>query len=366
MDYLIPQLWFNGMAMWPLLGIAALTLVALIKGADWLVDGASGCAYRLGIPKIIVGATVVSLGTTSPEAAVSVMAAWAGNPGLALGNAVGSIIADTGLIFGLGCLITVLPVDPFVLRRQGWVQFGSAVLLAALCYAAFAQHGAAAELGRWVGVLMLVLLVGYMLISIRWSRQHAAHEPFLLPDDVTEISPLVGETAAQAKKQSILWLLGLIVVGLTVVIFASHVLICSVTVVAKDHWHIPEVVISSTLVAFGTSLPELATAVAALRKGHKDLLIGNIIGADILNVLFVIGASAVGAWAAGETLPIVDPTAKVPLIFLYLHLPAMLIILLLFRLFITRAIAVGHFSRWMGAPLVLLYVVFVVVNFVIS
>ena len=100
------------------------------------IFGASGLAYRFGISKVIVGATVVSLGTTSPECAVSVMAAWSGEPGLALGNAIGSIIADTGLIFGLGCMIAVLPADRFVLSRQGWVQFGSAALLALLCYGA--------------------------------------------------------------------------------------------------------------------------------------------------------------------------------------------------------------------------------------
>ena len=157
MEHLIPRDWFIGLPQTSLLILSAIAIAILIKGADWLVDGASGLAYRFGISKVIVGATVVSLGTTSPECGVSVMAAWGGEPGLALGNAIGSIIADTGLIFGLGCLITTLPADRFVLVRQGWVQFGSATLLAILCYGAFAISGDAATLSRGIGFLLLGL-----------------------------------------------------------------------------------------------------------------------------------------------------------------------------------------------------------------
>ena len=107
MEHLIPVAWFSGVPQWQLLLIGALAVIVLAKGADWLVDGASMLAYRMGISKVIVGATIVSLGTTSPECAVSVMAAWSGEPGLALGNAIGSIIADSGLIFGLGCLLAI-------------------------------------------------------------------------------------------------------------------------------------------------------------------------------------------------------------------------------------------------------------------
>ena len=133
MEHLIPHAWFQAQSQILLLVVLVASLAVVAKGADVLVEGAAGSAYRLGMPKVIVGATIVSLGTTSPEFAVSVMAAWSGDAGLALGNAVGSIIADTGLIFGLGCLLTVLPADRFVLSRPGWVPFGSAVLLAAIC-----------------------------------------------------------------------------------------------------------------------------------------------------------------------------------------------------------------------------------------
>ena len=160
MEHLIPSDWFIGRSQLFLLGVTVIAIAFLIRGADRLVDSASGIAYRFGISKVIVGATIVSLGTTSPECAVSVMAAWSGESGLALGNAIGSIIADTGLIFGVGCLMARLPADRFVLSRQGWLQFASGALLAGLCYGAWIVLGDAAILGRRVGVLLLGLLAG--------------------------------------------------------------------------------------------------------------------------------------------------------------------------------------------------------------
>lgn len=360
MEHLIPQAWFDAAATGWLLVILVVATACLIKGADWLVDGASGLAYRLGIPKVIVGATVVSLGTTSPEAAVSVMAAWSGKPGLALGNAVGSVIADSGLIFGLACLVTVLPADRFVLTRQGWVQFGVAVLLAVICYLTFALNGANAQLGRSVGILLLILLAVYMVISVRWSTHHPTAEPFQHPKELTAVTPATGTDQEEAQQVSVAWLFALVVIGLLIVLVTSHVMVASVTVVA-ERWGVPQVVIAATVVALGTSLPELATAVASIVKGHRELLVGNVIGADILNVLFVIGASAFAA-----PLPIVEAGAKVPELFLYLHLPTMLLILVLFRVFIAVAVRRGLFSRWMGAPLLTIYVVYFIAQLVIS
>ena len=352
----------------------------LIKGADWLVEGASGIAFKFGLPKIIVGATIVSLGTTSPEAAVSVTAAWNGNAGLALGNAVGSVIADTGLIFGLGCILCVLPADRFVLKRQGWVQFGSAVLLAIACYVAFAMQGAEASLGRGVGVVCLVLLAGYMWISVKWSRQHAKLEALELEQNqaatITEKNAngsggdseadddfeadLTDELLEESKKHTALFLGWLVFIGLVLVIVGSHVMVESAGQLAL-RIGIPEVVIAGTLVAFGTSAPELVVGITAIRKKHPELLIGNVIGADILNVLFVIGASAVAT-----PLDIIAPEGKIPEIFLILHLPAMLLILLLFRVFIFRASGTGAFERWMGWPLLAIYVIYTVLGFVLS
>lgn len=345
MEHLIPQLWFDGHATWLLLVITAGAIAFLVRGADAVVEGASGLARRLGVSKVVIGATVVSLGTTSPEAAVSVMAAWAGEPGLALGNAVGSIVADTGLIFGLACLITVLPADRFILRRQGWVQFGAGVLLAAVCFGALAVEGDAAAIGRAVGIGFLLLLLGYLALSVRWSRRH--------PGGVVERVPSAGD-------RGVPFFAAVGIAGLVVVIFASRVLICAVTTLA-GRWGVPQVVIAATLVALGTSLPELVVALTSIRKGHVDLLVGNVIGADILNVLFVVGASA-----AAAPLPVVDAGSAVPRIFLYLHLPAMIVILALFRVYIRAAVPRGTFRRWQGLPLVLLYAAYVGLQYYLS
>ena len=352
MEHLIPSEWFHALPKLALLLLTGVSVAGLVRGADWLVDGAAAIAYRLGMPKVIVGATIVSLGTTSPECAVSVMAAWRGEPGLALGNAVGSIIADTGLIFGLGCILTALPADRFVLSRQGWVQFGSAVLLAGTCYTLWWTVGPRAALGQAVGFTFLALLVAYLFLSVRWARQHPQGEPLR---DAEGEAP-IGNSAGH----SIGLLVGLIVLGLSLVVVASHVLIESVMELARQ-LQIPEVVIAATLVAFGTSLPELTVAISSIRKGHPELLVGNVIGADVLNVLFVVGAAAVAA-----PLPLQDPGARIPDIFLKIHLPTMLLILFLFRGFIFRAVRRGGFQRWMGWPLVLIYAAYVIVQYAVS
>ena len=214
-------------------------MVLLIKGADWLVEGASGLAYRVGMPKVIIGATIVSLGTTSPETAVSVVAAFDGNAGLALGNAVGSIIADTALIFGVGCMLAPLPADKFVLSRQGWVQFGSAALLAAACYGLYAMHGDEAVIGRPIGLFLLALLVWYLWISVRWARQHRKGEPFQITEDVAEeldagldVAAIGPEPESKHLEHSVLFLLGMMVVGLAIVIFSSDGLVQSVSILA--------------------------------------------------------------------------------------------------------------------------------------
>jgi cation:H+ antiporter len=348
MEHVIPTSWFVALPTAVLMVLVLVFFATLIKGADWLVEGASGIAYRFGLPKVVVGATIVSLGTTSPEAAVSVMSAWNGNAGIALGNAVGSIIMDTGLIFGLCCMLTTLPADNFVLNRQGWVQFGSAVCLALVCYVAYATHGDSAAIGRSVGVVLLLALVGYMLLSVRWAKSRGQNF----------------EEVAVDPTHSIVAMCVMMMAGLAVVIVSSHIVIESVIQLA-ERLSVPQVVISATLVAAGTSLPELVVGITSIRKGHPELLVGNVIGADILNVLFVVGASAVAA-----SLPLVevspDPSQPPSYLFLTLQLPVMLVILALFRMMILTATRRGHFMRWNGLPLLMVYVAFVVLSAVLG
>ncbi len=275
------------------------------------------------------------------------LAAFNGNPGLALGNGVGSIIADTGLILGIGLLMTRLPADRFVLNRQGWVQIGSAVLLAAICYGLFATQGDAATLPRMVGVLFMVLLVGYLAISAHWAKQHPMEEG--LEEDKGQDKESDGHKSATVPA-----LLAIGFIGLIMVIGGGDALVNSVTTVAARA-SIPDAVIAATFVALGTSLPELVVGITAIRKGHAALMVGNVIGADVLNILFVIGASCLAA-----PLPIVSDGNP---IFLTLHLPTMLLLLVLMRLFIFRAVRIGSFDRWMGIPMVLIYLSFVLISF---
>ena len=162
--------------LWGLLGVIAVFLLVLAKGADILVAEAVTLSIRWGVPTLLIGATIVSLGTTLPEAAVSVAAAVGGRPGLALGNAVGSIICDTGLILGIAALMKPLPFDRDIVSRQGWIQLGAGGLLILMTLpwsslgSTFTEGG---NLPQWAGWLFLTLLVVYIWKSIQWAKQES-------------------------------------------------------------------------------------------------------------------------------------------------------------------------------------------------
>ena len=342
---LIPAMFFEArgdLILW-LLGAGGIAL--LVFGADRAVGSAARLAAALGMSKVIIGATIVSLGTTTPEAVVSVKAAFQGNPDLALGNGVGSIICDTALIFSLCCLLSRLPMDRFIMRRHGWLQLGAGVLLTATCLVLWAISGdiGNVRIPRVVGAAFLVLLVAYMALSVRWSRTH----PGGIPPKAAAVVSAVGEGKGLRAGAS----LAILAAGLALVVGGSELLIGSVKELCERH-SVNKGLVAATLVALGTSLPELATALASIAKGHKELLVGNIIGADILNVLFVIGASA----AAVEL--------QVHWIFFAFLLPVMLLALLLLR---SYTLARGDtFRRWQGVPLLALYVVYLALFLVLK
>jgi len=321
-----------------LLVIIVVCIAMLSLGADWMIDGVVDLAERTGLPKIVIGATVVSLGTTLPEAFVSVMAAYMGNPGLALGNGVGSIIADTGLIFGLTCVLAAVPVNRFILNRTGWVQVSAATLLVLISVGIYFMSDGEPQLDRWVGFLFLGLLLLYLYMTFVWAKQVTV----LLPED-----DVVQHELMSISKS---WIL--IVGGLFLVILGARVLVPSASEIAM-RFGVPDDVIAATMVAFGTSLPELMTAIAAVRKGHPEITVGNIVGADVLNVLFVIGAAAAAA-------PLV-----IPMNFYYFHFPAMLIILYSFRVFISMN-KEGVFYRWQGVWLLSVYLGYVILQYALN
>jgi cation:H+ antiporter len=257
-----------------LLMVIGFSLFVLSKGADILVNEAVALSIRWGVPKMIIGATIVSLGTTLPEATVSVFAAINGNPDLALGNAIGSIIADTGLIIGLAALVGTLPIDRNTINRQGPLQLIAGILLSVVCLP-FLSKGPEGRITQWMGFVFIGLLVIYIIGSIRGAKN----------------SSTSASSEIEGKESSLILQLIKFALGIVLVIFSSKLLIPAVELTAI-RVGIPQSVIAATLVAFGTSLPELVTAITAVKKGHGELAVGNIIGADILNVLFVVGSAA--------------------------------------------------------------------------
>lgn len=322
--------------------IIAATLAILVKGADILVDQAVSLSVRWGVPKMLIGATIVSVGTTLPEAAVSVLAAIQGVPGLALGNAVGSIIADTGLILGLAAIIGKVPIDQKMVNRQSWIQVSSAGLLVLVTIPYLSLRTIFSEGGRlpqFIGFAFLVLLCLYIWRSIAWSKS--------APPDAVEDSTVT----IDSDVKPIVAVLELIL-GIAMVVIGSRLLIPAVEETAL-RLRIPDAIIAATLVAFGTSLPELVTAITAVRKGHGELAIGNVLGADVLNVLFVSGAAAA----------VTRGGLQVPPQFFYLFLPSMLFVVLVLRIGISRT--KDYFRKTFGVILLVAYVITVVLGYVV-
>jgi len=318
----------GGTSGWILFGVIAVAFFALAKGADLLVDEAVALSVKWHVPKAVIGATVVSLGTTMPEAVVSVLAALKGNAELALGNAVGSIICDTGLVLGVAILISPMPINRKIVNRQGWLQLSAGILLVVTCL----PFG---RLPQLMGILFLILLVVYIYFSVRWSREGQG-----LPEPIDD---------HDANKNSLL-VFSKLVFGIAIVVLSSWIAIPAVKE-AAIRLHVPPGIIAATLVAFGTSLPELVTAVTSALKGHGEVGLGNVIGADILNVLFVAGAAA--AVTQGGLIA--------PAHFFQLLFPAMLFVLIVFR--IGLAASKDTMKKSFGVILLAAYVLVTVISY---
>ena len=310
-------------------------LVALIKGGDWFVDGATGIARRFRLPDIIVGATVVSIGTTLPEVMVSATGALNGQGAMAYGNAIGSIICNTALIAAISVAVNPGPVNTKSMKMPVIFFFCSAALY---CVAAYALG----FFDWWLGLILLSVFVVYMLLTVRQGLKNpeaAEHE-----EDAGEPKPLWFELA-------------LLVVGAALIAFGANLLVDNGTIIAKE-LGVPETVIALTFVALGTSLPELVTTITSLRKGHASLGIGNVIGANIFNLVLVSGISVTLA-------PFEVPVGK--LLFgqnasLVLDIPLMLTVMLLLTI---PALLRKKLSRWQGILLLAIYAAFCVVQFAI-
>lgn len=251
----------------------------LIKGADFFVDGSSGIASRFGIPQLVVGLTIVAMGTSAPEAAVSISAALKGNAGITIGNVAGSNILNILVILGMTAFLTkkVVPVAASTIKYE--MPFMIVIMLI-LLWMGYAGN----EISRLEGAGLWVIFLMYLFYLLKMAKKSADKSS---GDDAGE--PSGGESDKKAKSMATLLLFT--VAGLVLIVIGSSVTVDAATAIARIIG-LSERFIGLTIVALGTSLPELFTSVSAARKGSADIAIGNIVGSNIFNVLFVVGTSA--------------------------------------------------------------------------
>ncbi|MHC5181712.1 MAG: calcium/sodium antiporter [Planctomycetota bacterium] len=263
--------------LWAIL-ILPIGLAILIKGADWLVDGAVAIAKQLGMSPLIIGLTIVAMGTSAPEVAASVKAALGNSPGIAVGNVYGSNIANLALVGGLCAIIRPISVSRAALRRDIPLMLGAALLL----YPLFSLDR---TLGRGESILMLVLFAGVILFMIHSERMRARKDTRVLEKTASNV-----EHAAPHQPKSIWLSLFVIFIGLICLAEGAGLTVSTAKVIG-DHVGLKDTAIGATIIAVCTSLPELITCLIAAIKGHDDLSVGNLVGSNIFNTLLVIGTA---------------------------------------------------------------------------
>ena len=313
---------FSDFPAWVLLIFLVFGFLALNYGGDRLTDGAVVIANAFHVNKVVIGLTIVSMATSMPEMMTSLLAAKA-SPGLAVGNILGSNIANIGLILGITALIVPLTIQPRLIR----LEMPLLVAISGL-FILFAIGGYT----RWEGVTMLAIMAVYLYFVVRWAKRDAAktrEAKELLPDDPDEDKP----------RSSMIGALYVVLGSMFLALGADTLVGTSVEIAAR--LGISDVLIGLTIVAIGTSLPELAASIAAARSGHEDICVGNIVGSNLFNILLIGGSVA-------SFVPIpVDPKL------FRVEFPAMMLILLIFLWLAKKRPQV---SRGEGIFLLLMYV----------
>ena len=306
-------------------------LLFLIKGGDWFVDGASALARRFHLPELLIGATVVSIGTTLPEVMVSTRSALSGHGEIAYGNAIGSVICNAALIAAITIAVRPGKVDPKTLKMPVLFFFAAA---AVYCVAAYGFG----KFTRPMGFIMLAMFVAYMAANVIQMKNAPAEQH----DDEEEAMPLPK-------------MLVLLVAGAVLIAVGANLLVDNGTLIAQA-LGVPESVIALTFVALGTSLPELVTAITSLIKGHSDLSLGNVVGANVFNLVLVSGVSVTLApFTVPQSATIFGMNSS-----LVLELPVMLAVMVLLT---APALLKGKLSRAQGVALLVIYAVFCGIQF---
>ena len=306
-------------------------LLFLIKGGDWFVDGASALARRFHLPELLIGATVVSIGTTLPEVMVSTMSALSGHGEIAYGNAIGSVICNAALIAAITIAVRPGKVDPKTLKTPVAFFFAAAAIY---CVAAYVMG----RFTRPMGFLMLAMFVAYMVVNVL-QMKNAPAEP----------------APSEEEEMSLVKTLVLLVIGAVLIAFGANLLVDNGTLIAQA-LGVPESVIALTFVALGTSLPELVTAVTSLIKGHSDLSLGNVVGANVFNLVLVSGVSVTLApFSIPQSATLFGMNSS-----LVLEIPVMLLVMLILTI---PALLKGRLSRPQGIVLLSISAAFCLVQF---
>ena len=322
--------------------LLAFGLLLLIKGGDWFVDAASNIAKRFHLPELLIGATVVSIGTTLPEVMTSAMGAAAGSGAVAYGNAIGSIICNTSLIAAITIAIKPGKVDKKSLVFPVCFFFGAAAFYSFNAYVF-------GKFDLWMGIVLLLGFVAYMIINVLNMKKN--------PQEVEEHEETELEPSENNSKSGMLKDIGVLIGSALVIAVGAYLLVESATKIAHD-LNVPETIISLTIVALGTSLPELVTAITALSKGHGALSLGNIIGANIFNLVLVSGAAiTINPFKVPAEATFMGNNASlifdIPLVF------AVMAIMTLPALF------KGKLHKWQGIALLGIYAAYCVLQFVV-
>ena len=318
-------------------------LILLIKGGDWFVDSASGIARRFKLPELLIGATVVSIGTTLPEVMVSATAAIDGSSGMAYGNAIGSIICNTSLIAA-----TTIAIKPGKVAKKALITPVCFFFVAAIFYSLTAYIGG--HFSRATGIILLSGFVVYMVFTVVQMLRDRKNDVEIAESHEAEDA---SEEAPAPLLKSILFL----IIGAAVIAVGADLLVDNGIAIAAAIG-VPETVISLTFVALGTSLPELVTAITALMKGHGALSLGNIIGANLFNLVLVSGV-------ATTILPFDVPAGTTiggtPMSFI-VDIPVMLAVM---AIMVIPALIRGKLSRVQGIALLAIYAAFCALQFVL-
>lgn len=304
-------------------------LICLIKGGDWFVDGATGIARRFHLPELLIGATIVSIGTTLPEVMVSATSALTGHGEIAYGNAIGSVICNTALIAAITISVAPCLVDKKTLGLPVGFFFGAALIYAGVAYTT-------GYFSRPIGVLMLIICLLYLITTILQMKKHPAEQE--------------NEETEREKERSVVKNVIFLFIGAGLIAIGARLLVDNGTLIAQA-MGVSESVIALTFVALGTSLPELVTAITSLMKGHGSLSLGNVIGANIFNIVLVSGMSiSLAPFYIPQNSIFFGQNAS-----LILEIPVMFLVMLIL---IIPALTRGKLVRVQGILLLIIYVVF--------